>query len=166
MGLLESLKQTKESYNPKEDSISTNSSLSTGAYPVRIQKVQAGQTSWGQDQISIVLEVVSGPSKERLEFINLSFDEKLPEFVLDKNSRILLKLADLGGIEFTTKNLKDEYSASEKLSEAVGTQFMMNLKISPNKNNPEYPYRNYEFEELGGVDSNLTNDIDDDDLPF
>ncbi|MDN6167039.1 MAG: hypothetical protein L0J18_12895, partial [Tetragenococcus koreensis] len=80
----------------------------------------------------------------------------------EKNGRILLKLAAMVGVEFTKKDLEDEYSASEALAKGVGKQFKMELSVVPNKKNPDFPYRNYDFEPL----EDNTDDLEDEDLPF
>ena len=163
MGLLETLKQVKnEGFDAKKDSVNQNSKLEAGDYAVRLKSAQAGQSKQGQDQIAVTLEVVSGKDTKRLEVIYISFDDGLPPFVLEKNGRILLKIAAMTGVDFTTKDLADEYSAAEALSKGIGKQFKMELTISPNKKNPQYPYRNYDFILLeDGVDN-----VEDEDLPF
>ncbi|WP_137662873.1 hypothetical protein [Enterococcus hulanensis] len=173
MGLLDTLNEIKkDGFDPAKDKVNKNTKLEAGKYPVRLKSAQAGTNERSQqDQIAIVLEVVSGKDKNRLEIIYMSFDDGLPDFVLEKNGRTLLKLAAMIGVEFTKKDLADEYSASEALSKGIGNQILMDLSVSPNKKNPNYPYRNYDFgpledksdsDPLGGS----TIDISDEDLPF
>lgn len=165
MGLLDTLKQVKaDGFDPKKDKISKNARLEAGTYPVRLKSAQADVNNAGQDQLAISLEVVSGKEKGRLEIIYLSFDEGLPEFVLDKNGRILLKVAALSGAKLTPKESEDVYTASVALERGIGSQFSMNLSISPNKKNPNYPYRNYEFAPLEEPKNDL--DFDEENLPF
>ena len=168
MGLLETLKSVKnEGFDAKKDSINQNSKLEAGNYPVRLKSVQAGKNKNNdQDQIAISLEVVSGKDKSRLENIYISFDDGLPPFVLETNGRILLKLAAMVGVEFKNKDLEDEYSASQALENGIGKQFKMELTVSPNKKNPQYPYRNYDFQTLQVETGDGTFDIDDENLPF
>lgn len=166
MGLLDTLNQLKEEgFDAKKDNISQSSKLEPGTYPVRLKSAQANVSKSGQTQLAITLEVVSGKDKNRLEIIYMSFDEGLPVFVLEKNGRTLLKIAAVSDMEFKKKDLEDEYTAAEALSQAIGSQFKMNLSVSPNKKNPNYPYRNYEFGPLEEQTDNST-DIEDDDLPF
>jgi len=166
MGLLQTLKQVKEEgFNAETDTISTNSKLNAGKYPVRLKSIQTNVDRGGRTQIGIALEVVSGKDKNRLEFIYLSFDEGLPEFVLNKNGRTLLKLASMVSVEFTTKDLADEEATSAALSEGVGKQFEMELTIAQNKKNPDFPYRNYDFKPFS-EDPNEKNDDEEIDLPF
>ncbi len=166
MGLLDTLNQLKEEgFDAKNDKISTSSKLEPGNYPVRLKSAQADVNKNGQTQLAITLEVVSGKDKNRLEIIYMSFDEGLPAFVLEKNGRTLLKIAAVSDMEFKKKDLEDEYTVAEALSQAIGSQFKMNLSVSPNKKNPNYPYRNYEF---GPLEDQIDNsiDIEDEDLPF
>lgn len=165
MGLLDTLNQLKEDgFNAKEDKISTSSRLEPGTYPVRLKSAQADVKN-DRTQLAITLEVVSGKDKNRLEIIYMSFDDGLPAFVLEKNGRTLLKIAAVSDMEFKKKDLEDEYTAAEALSQAIGSQFKMNLTVSPNKKNPNYPYRNYEFAPLEDQTSNRF-DVEDEDLPF
>ncbi|SDQ53830.1 hypothetical protein LHA31_02690 [Carnobacterium viridans] len=166
MGLLDTLKQVKqEGFNAETDSIATNSKLAAGKYPVRFKSSQVSVDKASRTQLGIALEVVSGKDKGRMEFIYLSFDEGLPEFVLNKNGRTLLKLASMLDIEFTNKDLADEVATNEALSKGIGKQFEMDLTIAANKKNPDFPYRNYDFKQLI---SELDDSIDEDelDLPF
>ncbi|GGD05706.1 hypothetical protein [Enterococcus wangshanyuanii] len=173
MGLLDTLSNIKkEGFDPKKDKVATNSKLDSGTYPVRLKSAQADVNKHEQTQLAITLEVVSGKDKNRLEVIYISFDDGLPVFVLEKNGRTLLKLAAMAGIEFTKKDLEDEYTAAMALEKVLGSQFLMNLSITENKKNPNYPYRNYDFgpmedeinDPFGGTGSTI--DISDDDLPF
>lgn len=165
MGLLDTLNQLKEDgFNAKEDRISTSSRLEPGNYPVRLKSAQADVRN-DRTQLAITLEVVSGKDKDRLEIIYMSFDDGLPAFVLEKNGRTLLKIAAVSDMEFKKKDLEDEYTVAEALSQAIGSQFKMILTVSENKKNPNYPYRNYEFEPLEDEKTNRFN-VDDDDLPF
>lgn len=166
MGLLDTLKQVKqEGFNAETDSITTNSKLAAGKYPVRFKSSQVSVDKGNRTQLGIALEVVSGKDKERMEFIYLCFDEGLPEFVLNKNGRTLLKLASMLDIEFTNKDLVDEVATSEALSKGIGKQFEMDLTIAANKKNPDFPYRNYDFKPLV---AEINEDVDEDelDLPF
>lgn len=166
MGLLDTLKQVKqEGFNAETDSITTNSKLDAGKYPVRFKSAQASVDKANRTILSISLEVVSGKDKGRMEFIYLCFDEGLPEFVLNKNGRTLLKLASMMDIEFTNKDLVDEVATSEALSNGIGKQFEMDLTIAPNKKNPDFPYRNYDFKPLV-AETNEDFNEDELDLPF
>ena len=166
MGLLDTLKQIKEDgFNPETDRVATNSKLEAGKYAMRLKSAQTNTDKAGRAQIGIALEVTSGQHKDRLEILYISFDEGLPPFVLEKNGRTLLKLAAMAGVTFTNKDLADEYSASEALAKGIGNQFNMDLTISPNKKNPDYPYRNYDFSPLAASED-FPFDTADMEIPF
>lgn len=166
MGLLDTLKQLKEEgFNPETDRVATSSKLDAGKYPVRLKSSQTNVDQGGRTQIGIALEVVSGPHKGRLEILYISFDDGLPAFVLEKNGRTLLKLAKMASVEFTTKDLADEYTASAALEKGIGNQFNMDLTIVPNKKNPDYPYRNYDFSPLAATED-FPFDTADMEIPF
>ncbi|MGM0220037.1 hypothetical protein [Enterococcus sp. AZ126] len=173
MGLLDTLSNIKkEGFDPKKDKVATNSKLEAGSYPVRLKSAQANVDKNDRTQLAVALEVVSGKDKNRLEVIYFSFDDGLPDFVLEKNGRTLLKLAAMAELELTKKDLTDEYTTALALEKVIGNQFLMNLSIAENKKNPNFPYRNYDFGPLdnevsdpfGGTGSTI--DISDDDLPF
>lgn len=148
MSILKALSETKKDFDPKKDSIHQSSYLEPGTYPVRLKQAERVANRGGYEEVKVTLEVVSGEDKGRNEFINLGFNEDLPEFVLQKNGRILLKIAAMVDVELTKSDVQDEESVAEALSRGVGKQFKMILTTSPNRKNPQYPYRNYEFEPL------------------
>lgn len=166
MGLLDTLKAVKqEGFNAETDTISKNSKLNAGKYPVRFKSSQVSVDRGDRTQLGIALEVVSGKDKGRQEFIYLCFDDGLPEFVLNKNGRTLLKLASMLDVEFTNKDLAEETATSEALERGIGKQFEMDLTIAPNKKNPDFPYRNYDFKPLI-AETNTEVDEEELDLPF
>lgn len=163
MGLLNTLKQIKSGgFDPKNDSVSTSARLESGNYPVRLKSAERSVTKAGREQVVVTLEVVSGDHKDRTEMIFLSFDDTLPEFVLEKNGRTLLKLAEFANVTFSNSDLADEETTAEALQRGIGNQFLMKLSVAPNKKNPDFPYRNYDFDSL--VSDAIEEDLDE--LPF
>lgn len=165
MGLLETLKAVKQDgFDPRKDRINGNGGglLPTGGYPVRLISAERAVNKANREQIVVSLEVVSGEYQGRKEMIFLGFDDDLPEFVLEKNGKILMAIAEFSDITLTNKDLADEESTAEALKRGIGKQFKMDLKVVPNKKNPDYPYRNYDFESLEDAAFN----DDGDDLPF
>lgn len=164
MGLLDTLKAVKEEgFNPKTDKINGGGGLlETGVYPVMLTSSDLSATKNGHEQVVVTLKVVSGDHAERKEMIFLSFYDELPDFVKEKNAKILMKIAEYTGVQFTNKDLADEMTAADALKNGIGKQFKMDLKVVPNKKNPDYPYRNYDFDSLDMV----ADDEDMLDLPF
>lgn len=166
MSLLETLKNVKaEGYDPKKHKINNSGVLlDTGVYPVRLISAERDVNKRGQEQLVVKLEVVSGDFKERKETLFLSFDSELPEFVLERNGKTLLALVEMAQITLGKGDLDDEEAAATTLQRGIGKQFKMDLRVVPNKKNPDYPYRNYEFSPLD--ENPFEDDIDDDGLPF
>ena len=166
MSLLETLKNVKaEGYDPKKDRINNGGLLETGVYPVRLISAERDVNKRGQEQVIVKLEVVSGNFAERKETLFLSFDSGLPEFVLERSGKTLLALVEMAEIKLGKGDLDDEEAAAETLKRGIGKQFKMDLRVVPNKKNPDYPYRNYEFsplenEPFAGADEEF------DSLPF
>ena len=167
MGILETLNAVKDSgFNPATDSVAKDGRLEAGNYPVRLKSVErAVSKSSNREQIAVKLEVVSGEFKDRTETFYLAFGQDLPDFVLEKNGRLLLKLAEFAKVKFNKKDLVDEESTVEALQRGIGNQFLLKLTVSPNRKDPSSPYRNYDFDSLDSqVDDSI--DIEEDDLPF
>ena len=165
MSLLETLKAVKqEGYDPKTDKINNGGLLETGIYPVRLLSAERDISPRGQEQLIIKLEVVSGEFEGRKEVLFLSFNADLPDFVLEKNGKILLSIVEFANIKTKKGDLDDEEMAAETLKRGIGNQFKMDLRTVPNKKNPDYPHRNYEFSLL---ETEGLEEIDEeDDLPF
>ena len=149
MSILDALKKTKENFDPRKDTINQPMGLPAGEYAVRLKSSNhEANPHTKREEAAIVLEVISGNHKNMLEFINLNFDDDLPEFVIDKNAKILLALTEYIGVQFTESELQSEQTIAEAMKRGIGKQFKMELKLSKNKKNPDYPYRNYEFSEM------------------
>ena len=147
MSILNAMKMVKDSGFTAGDAINTSTNLESGIYPVRIKQAERREFN-RQERANITLEVVSGDSKDRLEFLELNFNDTLPEFVLEKNGKILLTLIDVLGVNPTKDQLQDTEGLVEYFQSQIGKQFKMDLKLTKNKKNPQYPYRNYEFSKL------------------
>lgn len=149
MSILDTLNAIKEDgFDPKKDTIGGNANLPSGTYPVKLTKSNVNVTRSGRTQIHVVLEVVSGDHKGRTENIFLGFESDLPEFVLENNGKYLMKIAALTDVQFKQSDLQTEADTAEALKAGIGKQFSMKLNVRPNKKNPDFPYRNYDFEAL------------------
>ena len=164
MSILNALQAVKDSGFNAGDAINTSTGLESGIYPVRIKQADR-QVFKGAERANIILEVVSGDHKDRLEFLELNFNDTLPEFVLEKNGKILLTLIDILGVNPTKDQLQDTEGLVEYFQSQIGKQLKMDLKLTKNKKNPQYPYRNYEFSSLE-ENPFETDGGDVDELPF
>ena len=164
MSILNAMKMVKDSGFNAGDAINTSTGLETGIYPVRIKQAERAVFK-DTERANITLEVVSGNHKDRLEFLELNFNDNLPEFVLEKNGKILITLVDILGVNPTKDQLADTEGLVEYFQGQIGKQFKMDLKLTKNKKNPQYPYRNYEFSKLDDNPFDVS-DEDTDDFPF
>lgn len=167
MSLLNTLKAVKdEGFDPRTGKINTSGLLPSGRYPVRLLTSEHNvNLNNNREQVIVTLEVTTGDSKGRQEKLFLVFDNDLPEFVVEKNAKILLALAEYGKVEFTEQDLANTETTASALKKGIGNQFLMDLNVVPNKKNPDYPYRNYEFDDLPQA-KNTGIDVGELDIPF
>lgn len=168
MNLLDTLKAVKdEGFDPRTGKINEGGLLPSGRYPVRLMTSEHNvNLNNNREQVILTLQVTSGDSKERQEKLFLVFDNDLPEFVVEKNAKILLAVAEFANVQFSNADLANTETTAEALKRGIGAQFMMDLKVVPNKKNPDYPYRNYEFEALPQANNNNDFTVGQDDIPF
>ena len=74
----------------------------------------------------------------------------MPEFVVSRNIRTIAKIGEMVGLEMKPEYFPDnETDAYEKLTAAFkpyeGKTLEMKIIVSPNKKDPDNPYRNYDF---------------------
>lgn len=124
--------------------------LDSGRYPVELVDVQHQVTPWGQEQLSVRVGVIAGKDKGVNEFVRLNLDSSVSESMAKRHMGTLIQLSRVCGIAITPEdlngNLTNVYERlALKFQPALHRRFTMDLKVSPNKKNPDYPYRNYEF---------------------
>jgi len=168
VSLLETLKAVKnDGFDPKTGKINESGLLPSGRYPVRLTGSEHNvNPNNDREQLIITLEVTTGESKGRQEKMFLVFDEDLPEFVVDKNAKILLSIAEYTNVDFTEGDLQNTETTAKALERGIGNQLLMDLKVVPNKKKPEYPHRNYEFDSLTPQSDDDAIDIKESDIPF
>lgn len=187
MSLQDILNETKKNFDPKKDSINSSfDKLPEGTYTVTLDHTNhfVSKTS-GFEQLSFKMMVIDGEHASQSEFVGVNLATKkkdgspMPDFVVTKNMRMLVTIGALVGLTITDEMvIGNETDVYEKLQEAFvpykGKLLKMTIKESPNKNDPQNPYRNYEFSEAEDASNNdpfpkQNNDeikIEDDDLPF
>ncbi len=174
MSLLKTLQAVKEDgFDPRTGKINDGGLLPAGRYPVRLKTSEHNvNLNNNREQVILTLEVTTGKSKDRQEKLFLVFDNDLPDFVIEQNAKILLSIAEFTNVKFSESDLANTETTAESLKKGIGNQLLMDLKIRPNKKNPEYPYRNYEFDELPtGKEADLgdltkDNTVGEEPLPF
>lgn len=171
MSLRDAMNEATKNFDAKNDSVNKFEGLPSGDYIVAVTKVEDSTAPWGAEQLSFVLEVVEGEHAGSKEFLRIGLDEVTktgkPNPMLETNIRMVMKLAAVLGVEIPEQAWDDDSMVYANLAEVfntvVGKTMTMKLTVRPNKNNPQYPYRNYDFEE---ADQPETEEVSDDDVPF
>lgn len=193
MGLLEALKQVKsEKYDPKKDDISSGfQPIPDGTYTVSLSGVNHGVWKNSQtDYIRFSFDVVTGEQAGRQEHITpilaskKSNGDPMPESVLARSIKMVQKIGAMVGFDVPDKvfmgaNESEDYEMIQnEFREAgvIGKLLKLTIKSSPNKKDPDNPWRNYKFEEAEQPTTASVEDpfkdaatgmeITDDDLPF
>ena len=193
MGLLEALKQVKsEKYDPKKDDISSGfQPIPDGTYTVSLSGVNHGVWKNSQtDYIRFSFDVVTGEQAGRQEHITpilaskKSNGDPMPESVLARSITMVQKIGAMVGFDVPDKvfmgaNESEDYEMIQnEFREAgvIGKLLKLTIKSTPNKKDPNNPWRNYKFEEAEQPttanvedpfkDAATGMEITDDDLPF
>ena len=193
MGLLEALNKVKsEKYDPKKDDISSGfQPIPDGTYTVTLSGVNHGV--WEKSRTDFVrfsFDVVTGEQAGRQEHITpilaskKSNGDPMPESVLARSIKMVQKIGAMVGFDVPDKvfmgaNESEDYEMIQnEFREAgvIGKLLKLTIKSTPNKKDPDNPWRNYKFEEAeqpttANVEDPLKDaatgmEITDDDLPF
>ncbi len=193
MGLLEALNKVKsEKFDPKKDDINSGfQPIPDGTYTVTLSGVNHGV--WpksGTDYIRFSFDVVTGEQAGRQEHITPTLaskktnGEKMSESTLTRSIKMITKIGAMVGFDVPDKvfmgaNESEDYEMIQnEFREAgvIGKLLKLTIKSSPNKKDPDNPWRNYKFEEaeqptIASVDDPFKDaatgmEITDDDLPF
>lgn len=193
MGLLEALNKVKsEKFDPKKDDINSGfQPIPDGTYTVTLSGVNHG--IWpksGTDYIRFSFDVVTGEQAGRQEHITPTLaskktnGEKMSESTLARSIKMITKIGAMVGFDVPDKvfmgaNESEDYEMiQEEFRNAgvIGKLLKLTIKSSPNKKNPDNPWRNYKFEEAEQPttanvedpfkDAATGMEITDDDLPF
>ena len=193
MGLLEALNKVKsEKFDPKKDDISSGfQPIPDGTYTVTLSGVNHGV--WeksGTDFVRFSFDVVTGEQAGRQEHITpilaskKSNGDPMPESVLARSIKMVQKIGAMVGFDVPDKvfmgaNESEDYEMiQEEFRNAgvIGKLLKLTIKSTPNKKDPDNPWRNYKFEEAEQPttanvedpfkDAATGMEITDDDLPF
>lgn len=193
MGLLEALNKVKsEKYDPKKDDISSGfQPIPDGTYTVTLSGVNHGV--WeksGTDFVRFSFDVVTGEQAGRQEHITpilaskKSNGDPMPESVLARSIKMVQKIGAMVGFDVPDKvfmgatESEDYEMIQEEFRNAgvIGKLLKLTIKSTPNKKDPDNPWRNYKFEEAEQPttanvedpfkDAATGMEITDDDLPF
>lgn len=166
MGLRDLANEVLAGFNPKTDDPNAGGTgLPDGEYDVTLDNVEFKVYNSGWEALSLRHEVTIGEQQGQKEFINLGFSDKTPDFVLQKNIKVVAKLAAVIGLQLTDEDWDDEESLANAFKEGVGSQFVLKITSSPNKKDPSNPYKNYDF--IAYDDGETLGDaLNDEELPY
>lgn len=189
MGLQDAFNKATKNWDAKKDSTNQTEAIPAGTYLVMLDKVDHPVYKSGWDCLRFSMQVIKGKYANRKEQLRISLATKttkgkpMPDFVVSRNIRTISKVAAMVGLQVTPEMFPDnETDAYEKLTTAFkpyeGKTLKMKIIVSPNKKDPDNPYRNYEFAEgekieepaakepTAEADDNQNPTVDDSDLPF
>lgn len=187
MGLQEAFAAATKGWDAKKDSANQTDLIPAGTYQVMLDKVDHPVYKSGWDCLRFSMQVIKGKYASRKEQLRISLATKtktgkaMPDFVISRNIRTISKVAAMVGLTVTPELFPDnETDAYEKLVDAFkpyeGKTLEMTITVSPNKKDPDNPYRNYDFgpgikvEEPQAKEEPLATDdastVEDSDLPF
>lgn len=193
MGLLEALNKVKsEKYDPKKDDINSGfQPIPDGTYTVTLSGVNHGVwENSGTDFVRFSFDVVTGEQAGRQEHITpilaskKSNGDPMPESVLARSIKMVQKIGAMVGFDVPDKvfmgatESEDYEMIQEEFRNAgvIGKLLKLTIKSTPNKKDPDNPWRNYKFEEAEQPttanvedpfkDAATGMEITDDDLPF
>ncbi|WP_048702615.1 hypothetical protein [Companilactobacillus ginsenosidimutans] len=158
-----------QGFDPKNDKINGYEGLPAGKYHMLTEAISPSKFG----QLSVRAQVIEGEHSGQNEFINVSLDETkrngepLPDFIIDRNIKTIASLAAVLGVALSDEAWDDIQEMVNEFQKGEGKQFNMDLTLKENKNNPAYPYKTYEFEEVKEDPFEETApEIKDEDLPF
>lgn len=171
-------KESLESFDPKNDNPNNAySNVPTGEYDAVLINTEHKVFDSGWEAFSIEIGFVGGEYDGRKEFINIGFQgDKIPEFVYNKNIKLVAQLAFVCGLELTDDDWDNEDNLTWAFKPALGGQFLVEISETKNKKDPSNPYRNFKFESYAEEptlpnagdpnESNGTPAPTDEDIPF
>lgn len=193
MSLLDALNEVKKSnFDPKKGKeYNAFENIPAGTYKVSLDGV-THNAKGNRDFLMLSFMVVEGKYEGKTESVFptlaqvTSTGKPMPQFVLARSISMLQVIGEMVDTpipdsDFDHDSETDAYEdLANTLAPAKGKILMMTIKETPNKKNPDHPYRNYEFsraeqpKELpvddnqdpfaGNTGSNI--EISDDQLPF
>ena len=192
MSLLDALNEVKKSnFDPKKGKeYNAFENIPAGTYKVSLDGV-THNAKGDRDFLMLSFMVIEGKYEGKTESVFptlaqvTSTGKAMPQFVLARSISMLQVIGEMVDTpipdsDFDHDSETDAYEdLKNTLEPAKGKVLMMTIKETPNKKNPDHPYRNYEFsraeqpKELPVDDNqdpfagqNNGIELTDDDLPF
>lgn len=190
MSLLDAYKKATKDFDAKHDKVNPSQydPLPAGDYLVVMNKCNhfvSKRSGW--EALSFDMQVIEGDYAGRHEFVMVSLAEEsmkgkaIPDFVVARNIRTVAKISAFSGVDLDDSDFEGvETDVYEKIREKFmgheGATMQMTITETPNKKDPNTPYRNFDFAESEDepapveADDSLPTDTteaeDDKELPF
>ncbi|KRO16229.1 DUF669 domain-containing protein [Lacticaseibacillus saniviri] len=164
------MKATQNFDASKDKPESGYESLPSGTYNVILEDVAhfvSQRTGW--DGLQIKVSVLDGEYAGRTDSNMFNFDETsangkaIPESVLSQRVQVVARLANAVGVHLDDIDWDSIDTLVTAFMTAKGKTAVMTLSVRENKKNPQYPFKNYDFEP-GEPTEPMT--ISDEDIPF
>lgn len=150
-------------FDPTKGKVEENSAIPDGTYNVSMSSVTHGVwKNSNTDYIRFDMTVLDGKEAGRIEFITptlaqtTSKGKPMPDFVLSRSVQTIKIIGAMVGYNvpndpFITA-MTNETEAYEALKNGflpyVGKTLKLTIKCTPNKKDPDHPWRNYDFSKL------------------
>ena len=158
MSLLDALNEVKKSnFDPKKGKeYNAFENIPAGTYKVSLDGV-THNAKGNRDFLMLSFMVVEGKYEGKTESVFptlaqvTSTGKPMPQFVLARSISMLQVIGEMVGTpipdsDFDHDSETEAYEdLANTLTPAKGKILMMTIKETPNKKNPDRPYRNYEF---------------------
>lgn len=163
-------KEALQGFDPQKDNPNNAyTNVPAGEYDAVLNSAEHKVFTSGWEAFAIEIGFIGGEYDGRKEFINIGFrGDNIPEFVYNKNIKLVSQLAFVCGLELQDDDWADEAALQWAFIEGVGAQFIAHITETKNKKDPSNPYRNFTFEKYpeGTIEASSAIEIDEDDLPF
>lgn len=174
MSLLDLAQEIKSNFNPATDKVNGADAIPAGEYDVVVSDVKYAAYDSGWENVVVEAEITTGEQAGRKENISFSFIQEwngkaINDFILSRNMKLAQKLAFIGKYEWMQSDFDDTQSIALALKNIIGTQMLLTIKVTENKNKPDQPFRNYEveeYEQAPDFSRDTQIDISDEDVPF
>lgn len=166
MGLRDNARKALEGFDAKTEAPKTGFEvLPNGDYFVVIEDVNHFASKSGNESLRVQVSVTEGDKVGKTDngFFNLEGGGNIPESVVSQAIQTVDRLANASGIELSDDDWEDYDTLSTAFMNAKGKIVLMHFSSRPNKKNPQYVNKSYDFEPAEQPDEIQ---ISDDDMPF
>ncbi|WP_367297616.1 DUF669 domain-containing protein [Loigolactobacillus coryniformis] len=166
MSLRDNVAKAMENFDAKKEAPKTGFEvLPDGDYYVILEGVEHFVSKSGYESLRVSVSVAEGEQVGRTDsnFFNLVGGGKVPEVFTDQAIQTVARLANAVGLTLEDDDWEDYDTLSTAFMEYKGKTMLMHFSSKPNKKNPQYVNKSYDFEPAEQPDEI---EIDDSEIPF